>query len=467
MIKAWMLVVGMAAAAWVGSASAQEGWEPPPGTYDPWARPPGMTDPSPELTPGTLPPGFDQSGIRLFPGRSYSCMRALGGLLNCCTRNVDPQGNNERWWEIYRDRMRQGAAASTACSAEGAGQEGSHSSIGPGMSVDELQNAFTNLREQLAGGGSDQQCGNQARMADVRNDFMDYLNTEVKPRLSWYCDDDEVDLAAQKEIGACTYLGDFCSSSVLGVCIDKRQRHCCWNSPMSKMIREQLADQGIGGFGTAKNPNCNGLTLDQVQQLQTDELDTGDLEGRMLLAGVMPDLSNLLGTDWQNLLTGDGTRDSNEGRQDLLDRTLGRTGDLDWAGGREGIEGNLGGLLTRPDPTPVASFGAISFANGRVYAQRGRPLRVRVTRTGGQGVVSIAYAADGGSASSPVDYAPFGGTLSWSSGDTSERSFMLSIPDSLPRPTDERVLRIVLSNPTGGATIGATAVMEVVIRPRD
>jgi uncharacterized delta-60 repeat protein len=89
---------------------------------------------------------------------------------------------------------------------------------------------------------------------------------------------------------------------------------------------------------------------------------------------------------------------------------------------------------------------------------------LNVTRTGGStGVVSVHFGSYGLTATEHWDYGSLEGTLRWEHGDTSAKSIRLSINiDGEDAESDER-FRVVLSRPTGGATLGAASVAEVTI----
>lgn len=80
---------------------------------------------------------------------------------------------------------------------------------------------------------------------------------------------------------------------------------------------------------------------------------------------------------------------------------------------------------------------------------------LRVSRFGGSsGVVGVSYATANDTAIAGSDYTTQSGTLSWNSGDTTSKAITLSIlNDGMPENTENLVVN--LSNPTGGATLGA------------
>src|SRR6185295_5253981 len=100
--------------------------------------------------------------------------------------------------------------------------------------------------------------------------------------------------------------------------------------------------------------------------------------------------------------------------------------------------------------------GAIGFSAAAysVLESAGYAL-VTVTRTGGAGAVTVDFTTADGSAIAPVDYTAVSRTLSFGGGETS-KTIAIPIAEDSIREGNETIL-LVLSAPTGGATLGATS----------
>ena len=100
--------------------------------------------------------------------------------------------------------------------------------------------------------------------------------------------------------------------------------------------------------------------------------------------------------------------------------------------------------------------GTLAFtANTYSVNENAGQATVTVSRTGGStGAVSVQYSiANGGSATANDDYTPVSGTLTWTNGDASAKTFNVPIADdSLDEPVE--TFDFVLTNPTGGASLG-------------
>lgn len=92
---------------------------------------------------------------------------------------------------------------------------------------------------------------------------------------------------------------------------------------------------------------------------------------------------------------------------------------------------------------------------------------IQVTRSGGSdGAISVDYATGDGSAVSPGDYGANSGTLTWPAGDSSPRTITITlVNDTLPEGPEGFTL--TLSNPQGGAVLGAATSTLITIGASD
>ncbi len=87
---------------------------------------------------------------------------------------------------------------------------------------------------------------------------------------------------------------------------------------------------------------------------------------------------------------------------------------------------------------------------------------ITVVRTGGTAsAVTVGYATANGTATGDVDYGETAGTLTFAAGQTSATIVVPILQD--PRPEGNETFTVTLSNPQGGATLGAPAVATVTI----
>ncbi|MGB0906881.1 MAG: conjugal transfer protein TraN [Maricaulaceae bacterium] len=113
------------------------------------------------------------------------------------------------------------------------------------------------------------------------------------------CSSDEVELAVQKEENRCHYVGSYCSKKAFfGTCLKKKQTYCCFEAEIGKVISEAGRQQTSKSWGSPKNPDCSGFTVDEFQQLNLDNVDWSSVT-----ADIMQDLDIGDTTSLQNQLT--------------------------------------------------------------------------------------------------------------------------------------------------------------------
>ncbi|WP_343118844.1 conjugal transfer protein TraN, partial [Escherichia coli] len=66
--------------------------------------------------------------------------------------------------------------------------------------------------------------------------------------------------------GAVQSVGEFCSKKVLGVCLQKKRSYCQFDSKLAQIVQQQGRNGQLRiGFGSAKHPDCRGITVDELQ----------------------------------------------------------------------------------------------------------------------------------------------------------------------------------------------------------
>ena len=107
-------------------------------------------------------------------------------------------------------------------------------------------------------------------------------------KIIWACEQKEFELNAKRQLKSCTHVGSYCKTKVLGVCVEKRQAYCCYNSPLSRIINEQIRTQKGWGFGKPEAPQCEGLTLDQISSVDWDRINLDEWLGILQETGHFP-----------------------------------------------------------------------------------------------------------------------------------------------------------------------------------
>ena len=217
-------------------------------------------------------------------------------------------------------------------------------------------------------------------MEDFAKHFSKCSTEKIKPSLGWYCKDHEKDLAIRKNLGQCTYLGSYCQNkSLLGVCIVKMHVSCCFNSPVTKLIRDNFAKQGMFQLGTAKHPSCGGIALTDLMKMNMENFDSSEVEARMAAGGFSPDigeLASLTGEEFDVRMFGSGNSLNDPTRKSLTERTTERLDGVDETLG-EGYEAitndvNSRSNTTNTDVEDPDSPGAITFNPGLYFVDEGK-----------------------------------------------------------------------------------------------
>jgi hypothetical protein len=112
----------------------------------------------------------------------------------------------------------------------------------------------------------------------------------------------------------------------------------------------------------------------------------------------------------------------------------------------------------------TAQSGAIALsASTYSVNENAGTLMITALRVGSSsGAVSVNYATSNGTATAGSDYTATSGTLSWADGDTTPKTFTVSIlSDTVAEPNE--TFTVSLSAPTGGVELGAPSIATVTI----
>jgi hypothetical protein len=91
------------------------------------------------------------------------------------------------------------------------------------------------------------------------------------------CDADEKELRELRDINRCVMVGTYCAEKLGGQCIRKKTTFCCYDSKLAKIIQEQGRAQLGLGFGSPQQPQCQGLTAEQLSKMDFSKVNFSDL----------------------------------------------------------------------------------------------------------------------------------------------------------------------------------------------
>ncbi|NBW75746.1 MAG: conjugal transfer protein TraN [Sphingomonadaceae bacterium] len=105
----------------------------------------------------------------------------------------------------------------------------------------------------------------------------------------WICNAAERLLDQKDDAGLCHKLGTYCSSSILGICVTRKDAYCCFESKISRILQEQGRPQIGKPWGTPKNGTCEGFTIFEFQQLDLSIMDFSEVYAEFQDAARLPD----------------------------------------------------------------------------------------------------------------------------------------------------------------------------------
>jgi conjugal transfer mating pair stabilization protein TraN len=228
---------------------------------------------------------FDPNSLQVFKGFDNRCRKKLFGLVNCCSG-----GGAD------------GSLFSNLNLILGAGGQ-ALGALGSSYTYDALfmsdaPNAVLTGFEALfgVGGGSSALAGVLAGDLSVTS----FIETLVPGPWSiaifaiefsgiLNCDQAEQILAMKKDTRLCHSVGSYCSSKIpiIGVCIEKTESYCCFNSRLARLINEQGRGQVGRGWRGAETPDCSGFTIAQLQSLDFSRMDLSEFYAE--IAPTLPD----------------------------------------------------------------------------------------------------------------------------------------------------------------------------------
>lgn len=165
-----------------------------------------------------------------------------------------------------------------------------------------------------------------AMLSNVMAAYSAYVVAMVMIQMVYKCEEKEFTMNAKRALNSCSYVGSYCKSKVLGACVEEREAYCCFNSPLSRIIQEQVRPQLGLNFGDASSPQCGGIPLERIAEIDWSKVNLDEWLGILQQNGKFPDPESI------NLesLTGSGSAFNVDGsRQDASQRVMDRLEGID------------------------------------------------------------------------------------------------------------------------------------------
>jgi conjugal transfer mating pair stabilization protein TraN len=286
----------------------------------------------------------------VFDGDPMKCKIAVGGVVDCCQRPsgislanyislimgvrrldtmlTSPGLNNtalQGAWEVIREPVTSTWSAikeplTSAWDSLWGGTEATASEAAKegvlGNFKQEIMNEVANWVGETFGGAArdalftQSSAGNYAfggtvgtALTYIYYAYMIYMIVMLVIQLIWECEESEFELGAKRELKSCHYVGSYCASDTPFGCIEKRDSYCCFNSPLSRIIQEQVRPQLGMSWGTAESPSCGGVPTDKLMDVDWAQVNLDEWLGILNITGNLPSTSDL---DMESL-TGSGS----------------------------------------------------------------------------------------------------------------------------------------------------------------
>jgi conjugal transfer mating pair stabilization protein TraN len=110
------------------------------------------------------------------------------------------------------------------------------------------------------------------------------------------CSEEEKTLMQRQEAKSTHYVGTYCSQkSLFGVCLEKAMRYCAFEGTIARIVQEAGRPQLPKDWGTPKDADCSGFTIEEFQRLDLSNVDFSDFTADMMSRFTSPDPNSTLG----------------------------------------------------------------------------------------------------------------------------------------------------------------------------
>ena len=96
-------------------------------------------------------------------------------------------------------------------------------------------------------------------------------------KLGTACTAEEEKLAAARSRGKCVFVGSFKKNKPLDMNFSKQYVYCCFPTKLSRVFQEQGRRQLGISWGDAENPNCRGLSVEELQRIDMGRINFSEV----------------------------------------------------------------------------------------------------------------------------------------------------------------------------------------------
>ena len=105
-----------------------------------------------------------------------------------------------------------------------------------------------------------------------------------------HCNTEEKEIGTAKEKLLTVKVGSYCAKKVLGVCLEKKEGYCVFDSKLARIVQEQGRRDQLGiSFGSGESPDCRGIRIAELQGIKFDAIDFSDFYADLNSQVALPD----------------------------------------------------------------------------------------------------------------------------------------------------------------------------------
>lgn len=114
----------------------------------------------------------------------------------------------------------------------------------------------------------------------------------INGRLGFGCNANERNLAKKRKKKKCVEVGPYCAKKIKPFgCVKKRIVYCCYDSIVGRIINQETKRQLGLNNGDPRNPNCGGITLEDLNKVDLSQANFKDFYDEVLVPNIkLPDV---------------------------------------------------------------------------------------------------------------------------------------------------------------------------------
>jgi hypothetical protein len=106
------------------------------------------------------------------------------------------------------------------------------------------------------------------------------------------CTANEQDLVDKRQKNLCVYVGKQ-NKQTMGITTVVKHHYCCFGSLFTKVLQAEARKQLKLSFGSGGNPDCRGLTLEELMRLDFDKMDFTEFYADILKRMKLPKIGDI------------------------------------------------------------------------------------------------------------------------------------------------------------------------------